>query len=69
MLLDGGCVGGRLGGPSNSVPDRPVKVNSSLEMPKNVSEMPINMLLFHSEPKQDNVSLLNNCVYKLITVC
>lgn len=27
MLLDGGCVGGRLGGPSSSAPDRPVKVN------------------------------------------
>jgi len=27
VLLDGGCVGGRLGGPSSSAPDRPVKVN------------------------------------------
>uniref|UniRef100_A0A8C1TA41 Im:7145024 n=1 Tax=Cyprinus carpio TaxID=7962 RepID=A0A8C1TA41_CYPCA len=30
VLLDGGCVGGRLGGPSNSVPDRPVKFDNYL---------------------------------------
>ncbi|XP_016322247.1 uncharacterized protein C11orf74 homolog isoform X3 [Sinocyclocheilus anshuiensis] len=30
VLLDGGCVGGRLGGPSNSVPDRLVKFDNYL---------------------------------------
>ncbi|XP_052452812.1 intraflagellar transport-associated protein [Carassius gibelio] len=30
VLLDGGCVAGRLGGPSNSVPDRPVKFDNYL---------------------------------------
>ncbi|ROL54613.1 hypothetical protein DPX16_11788 [Anabarilius grahami] len=30
VLLDGGCVGGRLGGPSSSAPDRPVKFDNYL---------------------------------------
>ncbi|XP_043083202.1 intraflagellar transport-associated protein [Puntigrus tetrazona] len=30
VLLDGGCVGGRLGCPSNAVPDRPVKFDNYL---------------------------------------
>lgn len=31
MLLDGGCVGGRLGGQSGSAPERPVKFDNYLE--------------------------------------
>ncbi|RXN37356.1 C11orf74-like protein [Labeo rohita] len=31
VMLDGGCVGGRLGGTSGSAPDRPVKFDNYLE--------------------------------------
>ncbi|XP_058624110.1 intraflagellar transport-associated protein isoform X2 [Onychostoma macrolepis] len=40
VLLDGGCVGGRLGGPSKFVPDRPVKFDNYLGDSEDEEENP-----------------------------
>ncbi|XP_056095230.1 intraflagellar transport-associated protein [Rhinichthys klamathensis goyatoka] len=46
VLLDGGCVGGRLGGPSSSAPDRPVKFDNYLG---------------DSEDEEENVDATGTC--------
>ncbi|XP_067292050.1 intraflagellar transport-associated protein [Pseudorasbora parva] len=46
VLLDAGCVGGRLGGPSSSAPDRPVKFDNYLG---------------DSEDEEENVDATGTC--------